>query len=266
MRKFLPIILAVVAFFVILLMIQPPAQAEIPVAAADLPAGHVITDADLASVSMPQSAVPTDAVRKRDEAVGQALTTDRAKGDWILKTQLGQKPVLLNPDERAVSVLVNDASGLAGMLRPGDKVGVTAVISSDMGWYSKATVENLRVLYVDPNFRAQNDAEPAVVTPDPLTGSAAQRQRQTAGAVVLAVPTSLQAVVYDFAGVPDAPPSQTRQVNAIELLAALSGSGQTSLSLYLMPDNPKPFTSPGLLLPQLVLPNVTPTPTPEVPQ
>lgn len=263
MRKFLPVILAVLAFFVILLMIQPPAQVQVPVAAADLPAGHVIAAGDLTTVSMPSSAIPADAVRKPEEAVGQALTADRAKGDWILKSQLGAEPVTLRPDERAVSVVVDDASGLAGVLKPGDRVGVTAVMDSQSGTYSKVTVENLRLLYVDPQFRAQAEDQSVVVTPEPMTGAAVPRQRQASGAVILAVPTTLQAVVYDLAQLGDGEQSQTRKVNAIELLAALSGNQATRLSLYLMPDQAQAFTSPGLYLPELVITPVTPTPTPE---
>ncbi len=185
----------------------------------------------------------------------------------ILQSHLGGEAVNLGPDERAVAVEVTDSAGLAGLLKPGDRVGVTAILTAGdfttQGVFSKAVVENLRVLYIQPSFAAEDPAaSAAVVTPDPLTGIAMQRQREKQGVVVLAVPVKAQAVVYDFQSAGLQATAAVRLVNAVELLSALDQADNVKLSLYLMPKDPQPMNTSGLWLPDLVIRDVTPTPTP----
>jgi len=202
-KKVLPYLLAVLVFFVALALLRPAPQTQVVVAAADLPAGRTLAEGDLALKPMPQDLLPTEGViTDVAQAVGQTLRVERTAGDVILTTHLGGEAVNLAPDERAVAVQVNDSAGLAGLLKPGDRVGVTAILTGDLttqGVFSKAVVENLRVLYIQPSFVAEEPgASAAVVTPDPLTGIALQRQREKQGVVILAVPVKAQAVVYDF--------------------------------------------------------------------
>jgi hypothetical protein len=81
--------------------------------------------------------------------------------------------------------------------------------------------------------------------------------------VVLAVPTSLQTVVFDFSAGNSI--SESRFVNVLELLAGLEATSGAEITLYLMPgEGAKTFTSPGLWLPDLVItPQPTPTTTPK---
>ena len=268
-KKVLPYILAGLVFFVTLALIRPPAQQPVAVAAADLPAGHVLTDGDLELKSLPVDLLPPEgAITDPAQVVGQALQIDRSAGDLVLMTHLGEKPVTLAPDERAVAIQVGDAAGLAGIIRAGDRVGVTAILTDGdytvQGVFSKATVENLRVLYIQPSFVAEDPAEVAgqIITPDPQTGIAVQRQRSEEGVVVLAVPVQAQAVVYDFQSAGIEATQAVRLVNAVELLSALDQADNVKLSLYLMPDDAQPMNTSGLWLPELVIRQKTPTPTP----
>ena len=90
-------------------------------------------------------------------------------------------------------------------------------------------------------------------------------ERAREGTVLLAVPTNLQSIFYDFGS--SGGVSQTRSVNALELLAALSGLDGATITLYLMPQaGAEQFTSPGLWLPDLILaPKTPPPPTPVAP-
>ncbi|GIV67108.1 MAG: hypothetical protein KatS3mg047_1501 [Bellilinea sp.] len=239
------------------------------VAAVDLPAGHILTEGDLVMKGVPADLLPPEgAITDPAVAVGQALRIDRSAGDLILTAHLGEKPVTLQPDERAVAIQVSDSAGLAGIIRPGDRVGVTAILTDGdytvQGVFSKATVENLRVLYIQPSFQAEDPAEAAgrIITPDPQTGIAVQRQRSKEGVVVLAVPAKAQAVVYDFQSAGIEATTAVRLVNAVELLSALDQADNVKLSLYLMPDEAQPMNTSGLWLPELVIRQMTPTPTP----
>ena len=266
MKKIFPIILAAVVFIVALVLLRPAPSRMVVVAATDLRAGHVLADSDLTTMSVPDSALATDVITDKSVLIGQPLRIDRGQGDVIRASQVGNL-IQVQPNERAVAVKITDSTGVAGLLVPGQEVGVVASIpqtnSGDSGVFSKATIEGLRVLYIDPTFAANMDANTvpqSQATPNALSGLNTT-QRATSGTVLLAVPTSLQTVFYDLSS--QGGPSQTRTVNALELLSALSSMDGATITLYLMPQQgtATKFTSPGLWLPNLVV-TVPPTPTP----
>jgi len=274
MKKIFPLILAAVLFFVAYAILLPAPSKQAVVAVRDLKAGHVILESDIEVRAVPAETLPLDAVSDSTLVIGQALRIDRGQGDVIRASQLG---TLLNlaPNERGVSVYINDASGVAGVLAPGQMVGVVASIpqeNSDFsGTFSKATIENLRVLYIDPRFSATTDANvvPSVSTPqssDNMLSGVNTQERAKEGAVVLAVDVNLKTIFYDFTS--SGAVSESKAVNALELLAALSNMPGAEVTLYLMPgEGSAPFTSPGLWLPDLIRtpqPTATPSPTPLV--
>lgn len=267
LKKLLPFLLAGLAFLLVFALLRPAPQTQALVALGELPAGHVLVDADIELKSIPEDLLPEDYLSDPALAVGQALRVDRSAGDVLAASQLGAELVLLQPNERAIAITVHDSSGLGGLLKTGDLVGVTAIISDlggvgQSGTFSKATVENLRVLYITPSFLALDPAEAtgSVVTPDPETGIAVERERTDEGVVVLAVPINGMAVTYDFTA--SGHESQSRLVNAIELLAALDAADTATLSLYLMPKDAEGMNTSGLWLPSLLItPGATLEPT-----
>jgi Flp pilus assembly protein CpaB len=241
MRKWIPIATAAAVFLFSLALLRPEPTRKVVVAAADLPAGWTIRPEDVALQEVPQRMVPADALANPDAAVGKTVRISRAKGDILRESVLGA-PVVLGPDERAIGVKVSDASGLAGTLQPGDRVGVVAVVLESDRAFAKVTVEGLRVLYVDPAFAA-SVPEPPPAAAGGLSFSAL-RQRRGEGVVVLAVPTSPMPVL--FRG-PDGA-EERRMVSALELLAALSEAQNARLSLYAAPPEARPFATSGLSL------------------
>ncbi len=272
-KKVIPYVLAIFVFIVALVLLRPAPSKMVVLAAHDLSAGHTLGAGDLYLQPMPANAVASDALMDTKLAVGQTLKIDRGQGDILRTSNLGEM-ITLQPDERAVAVKVTDETGLVGLLAPGEKIGIVASIpmqSQDtQGIFSKATIEGLRVLYLDPRFAASTNSSLSSASMQPvssstsLTGSAsAATDRAETGFVVLAVPTGLQTVMYDFSA--DNSVSESRSVNVLELLAALSSTNGAEISLYLMPgESAKSFSSPGLWLPNLVVTpeaSVTPTPT-----
>ena len=266
MRRLVPISIAVVVFVGALALIRPEPTLSVVVAASDMSAGWTIGVADLEVREVPQRLVPADALSDPAAAVGQALLVDRVAGDVIRPGNLGQ-PVTLGADERAVAVRVTDSGGMAGLIGPGDIVGIVASIDvqnpgAAPGTFTKAAIEPLRVLYISPDFVAEGPATPAL---DPVTGLvSSQRRREQEGTVVLAVPTGAYVILYDFTS--RMAPNEARSVNALELLTALDAAPNATLSLYLVPEGASSFASSGLFLPDLVItpaPTSTPTPTPE---
>ncbi len=257
MKKYFPAILAAVVFLLALLMGQPEKQVRVVVAAADLPEGTTLAEADLLVKEMPQSLAPADAVSDPQALVGQRLRVTRSAGDPLLPTHLGGESLALAADERAVAVAVTDASGLAGLLKPGDRVGLIAVLNAQQELFSKYIAGNLRVLWISPEFSQstprEQDEEGGV-----LGGSSTSASRAAKGIVVLAVPVNGTIVSYDFSAF--GLPADARPVFLIDLLPALQSNG-AQLTLVLEPENAREALTSGVALQSLVItPGPTPTP------
>ncbi|BBB48057.1 Flp pilus assembly protein CpaB [Pelolinea submarina] len=265
MKKILPVLLAAVAFIVVLLILSPTPEENVLVAAYDLSMGHVIEEGDVVYATFPKEMVPEDAVFEPSEIIGLALLTGRSQGDIIRASNIGSEPMALAPNERAVAITVDNASGLAGLLRPGDLVGITAVIDSsnqgEKGTYSKATIENLRVLYLSPEFQSIDPDENILTSETDNTSATVSTTRKTEGALVLAVSIESDNIVYDFKDVEPELGTQLRNVNVVEMLTALEASDGARLYVYLMPRNAEEMVTSGLWLPELVIKPYKPTPT-----
>lgn len=264
MKKIFPMLLAGLLFVVAYIVLLPEPSKQVVVATRDLKAGHTILEGDIELRAISADIVPADAVPNIDMVIGQPLRIDRGQGDVIRASQLGTL-INLEPNERGVAVYINDAAGVGGVLSPGQHVGIVASIPREdqdfTGLFSKATIENLRVLYIDPRFSATGDANvvPSAATPvnGNLLSGVNTEDRTREGAVVLAVDVNMQTIFYDFAS--GGAVSESQQVNTLELLAALANMPGATVTLYLMPgEESTDFSSPGLWLPDLIR---TPQPT-----
>ena len=268
MKKLLPILIALPVFLLSLIFLRPEATSPVVVAATDLPEGHTLVASDITIMQVPKSQAPQGAFSDPSQVTGQTLRVFRAAGDVIHPSNLGGEVLTLAPDERAVAIHVTDAAGLAGLLRPGDTVGVTAVMESQDGPFSKTVASALRVLYISPEFKAMQDvaSSAASLSSSPFAGGvnpSSQRPRELEGTVVLAVPVDAITIGYDFStfGVN----SESRLVSLTDLLPALDLVDTVRLSLFLEPDAPVSFITSGLFLGDLVItpgPTATVTPCP----
>lgn len=266
MKKLLPFVIAIPVFLLSLIFLRPEATKPVVVAAADLPEGRTLVSSDVTVRQVPKSQTPESFFNDPSQVIGQTLRVFRAAGDVINPSHLGGEVIHLAPDERAVAIHVTDAAGLAGLIRPGDYVGVTAVIDSRDGSFAKTLASSLRVLYISPEFRSvQGSAQTAAPTASTgsfvgTTSNLSSRRRDLEGTVVLAVPVEAITIGYDFStfGVNSA----SRLVSLTDLLPALDLVDTVQLSLFLEPDMPDSFLTSGLFLPDLVItPGATPTAT-----
>lgn len=106
---------------------------SVVVAAQALPAGARLTADYLDVREVHSSGAMPNALSEVEEAEGQVLTIARTEGDQITADMLGEQAVVgmatqLLPGHRAVAVRVNQASGLVGIVRPGDRVAVVAIL------------------------------------------------------------------------------------------------------------------------------------------
>ncbi len=268
MKKFLPIVLAIVVFGVALAMNQPEPQVTVVVAAADLPEGRVLAESDLTTKELPQSLAPENAVSDPQSLVGQRLRVARSAGDPILPAHLGGEAIELQPTERAVALQVTAAQGLAGFLKPGDRVGLTVIVTTNQTTFAKYLAGGLRVLWVDPTFRReeapapQSTAEGGGLFGGNSAAPAADTTGSTRGLVVLAIPTDMKVVPYAFTAGFGAENVQ-QPVYLLDLLPALTLQN-AQFGLVLEPEQAQEAQTSGLALQSLVItpgPTMTPTPT-----
>jgi Flp pilus assembly protein CpaB len=265
-KKIIPIIAAIfVAFLAIsLLGAREAEKTEVVILAQKLPPGHTINEADITLSEMPVANLPADVIASSDQALGGVLRVSRSKGDFLAASHLGGDVLELAADERAVTIEVTDSAGLAGQLKPGDFVGVTAILAENEFTYAKVAAEGLKVLSVSPEFQAVDPAryqEGYSENEDGFGAVEAAPDRSPKGTVTLAVPVDAVVVAYDFFayGAED----EYLLINVIELLHGLDKDNRISLSLYLMPDDARSFKTAGIFLQSLIVtPGPTPTPTP----
>jgi len=154
---------------------EAPTDIQVRVAAADLPAGLLLRDGDLAWKAYARSDVPKGSLQEgkpESELVGALLRQKLEAGAPIMAANIirpdapGFLAAALKPGMRAVSVPIDDVSGHAGLILPGDYVDMilTQRLQQDSeldgrksAVVSETVVENVRVIAVGTSFQPQRD-------------------------------------------------------------------------------------------------------------
>ncbi len=148
--------------------------APVVVARYDLAAGTRLTADVLEVRQIPKGGIPEGAYTALEEVAGKVLTTSRVAGDAITAYVAGENevsagiPAQLEPDTVAIAVKVDQATGLGGVLRPGQRVSVIAVL--DPGGIQLAN--QMETTYSEPLVFREAEIVPvdggwATVTPVP---------------------------------------------------------------------------------------------------
>jgi pilus assembly protein CpaB len=135
--------LAAVAFVGIVLLLggggggntQEPTKATIVVASTDVPLGTLLTAALVEEQAVELAAKPTGSYTLESEVIGQTVTTQLTRGQIIDARAFSTTTVdpnvarLLETGRRAMSVRVDQVSGVGTLIRPGDRVDVVIGIA-----------------------------------------------------------------------------------------------------------------------------------------
>jgi len=110
---------------------------QVVVAKVAIAPGTLLTDQLVELRTIPMGAKPADAIAKIEEVNGKMLAVGRAPGDLIVTSVLGEIagagiPAELPEGHVALAIHVDLASGVAGLLRPGQTVTVIGMISPDI--------------------------------------------------------------------------------------------------------------------------------------
>ncbi len=174
------------------------------VAAKDLPAGHLIAVSDLRWQSWPDKSVPQQYVVKKDAVstdippsyVGTVVrrgivASGPVTSDNLIK--LGERGFLaavLKPGTRAISMRVDESTGVAGLLYPGDRVDV--ILTHEVGVkgkeadretenkvrVSETILSNVRVIAIDQSIEDLKNAKNQARAPKTATLEVTPRQAE----------------------------------------------------------------------------------------
>jgi pilus assembly protein CpaB len=144
-------------------------------AARDIAPGDTFTAADLTTIRLPLDSVPAGSFRMPEEAVDRVATTPIVKGQPILEGLLAAKgtaggvQTLVPTGMRAITLQVNEFSGVAGLLLPGCHVDIISVIKGDTeaGPTAQTIVENVEVWAVGREVSPAAAAAAANAKADP---------------------------------------------------------------------------------------------------
>lgn len=176
------------------------------VAKKDLNAGTKLT-ADLIEVkSLPSGGLPKGTYASTAEVVGKTLVVARVAGDPISSYVLGDSsttsgiPAMLDPNTVAIAVRVDQATGLGGVLRPGQLVTVIGILdpASILAGQtnSMSSLSSSPALSLGPTLstlvRAGLPTAIPTPTPTPLPPPSAAARITLTGLKVLVVPQSFR--------------------------------------------------------------------------
>jgi pilus assembly protein CpaB len=140
----------------------------------DLPWGTKLGDEMVQMVAFPHGHAPDGHIGSLDDVSGRVLLTSLKRHEPILQTRLAPKGVatggvaaLMSPSHRAMAVKVDEVVGVAGFVKPGDRVDVLVTISPTekaSQTITKVVLENALVLAAGTDLeRKGQDKEPAQV-------------------------------------------------------------------------------------------------------
>jgi pilus assembly protein CpaB len=142
------------------------------IATADIPAGTTLNSKVIKTASWPRDLIPSQAAGSAAELEGRAVKTEISKGEPIMLTKLAPRGSaaglsgLVSPGKRAFTIRVDDVSGVAGFVNPGDPVDVLVdlLIPSSQEHFSKTILQNIRVLTAGQFWEQRGDLKPTAVS------------------------------------------------------------------------------------------------------
>ena len=148
-------------------------MAPVVVAAKDVDAANGLKAEHLSVVQWPKESCPKGGFGSVEEVVGRVTTLPMSAGEPILEPKLAPQGTpagmvaLVSDKKRAMTIKVDEASGVAGFIIPNNRVDV--VVSINRGEFSndplaRVVLENLRVLGTGQKIiQKEPDGKPQVV-------------------------------------------------------------------------------------------------------
>jgi len=139
-------------------------KSTIVVTSADVPLGTTITADLVTTQEVRVTEKPVGAYTLTSEVIGRTVTTQLTKGQLIDANAFATSTVnpdvarLLDPGKRAISVLVDQVSGVGTLIKPGDRVDVVLALTEEQTNKNPITVEGAPTREGTPPVTVRNFA------------------------------------------------------------------------------------------------------------
>lgn len=173
MIGFVALVIGAVVSFIVYRNLQGGRTRSVPgedvlVAAGDLQVGTKIEEKDVKYVHYPSGELPAGVFHRKDRLLGRGVILPISRGELILTNKLAAEnagyglPSLIPPGMRAVSVRVNDTTGVAGFVLPGTRVDVLLTGNPEGVSQQETTtvLENVAVLATGQKLERNAAGEP----------------------------------------------------------------------------------------------------------
>jgi pilus assembly protein CpaB len=141
------------------------------VATKDMTFGTTLKDADIKVVAFPRDAVPAGSYGAVDSVLSQTTKVFLQQGEPVLSSKLsaigGGLSVRVSPNMRAMSLNVNDVTGVSGFVLPGDRVDVIVTVDNVGGSnvaVTKTILQDIEVLAAGVKTENKNNQHITVQT------------------------------------------------------------------------------------------------------
>jgi len=147
---------------------------QVVVANADIPWGTKLTPEMVLMQDVPSGAIPEGHFTTVEGIKDRVVLVNLKRNELLLESKLapvgavGGVAAVTDPNKRAMSVKVDDVIGVAGFIKPADRVDVMVTIEPEMGKpghaIAKMILENVKVLAAGTQMeRKGKDEEPKPV-------------------------------------------------------------------------------------------------------
>ena len=147
------------------------ATSQVAVANCDVAPGTALTAEMVKIATWPKELIPAQAMVSMNQVQGRVVMMGIGHGEPILSRKLAPEGTaaglagLLDMNKRALTVRVDDVSGVAGFIHPGDRVDVLADLKIPNGkdHISKTILQNIVVLTAGQIWEQKGENKPVVV-------------------------------------------------------------------------------------------------------
>lgn len=148
-----------------------PVTSPVVVASSDLTFGTMLKEEHLKVVDFPKGAVPAGSYSSVDSVLSQTTKVFVVAGEPVLASKLsaigGGLSVRVPADMRAMSLKVNEVTGVSGFVLPGDRVDILVTIDNAAGSMNAVTntiLQDLEVLAAGVKTETKNNQNVTVQT------------------------------------------------------------------------------------------------------
>ena len=136
---------------------------NVVVAAGNIEPRSMLVSNLLETQEMPENMVPQDAVTDIAEVANKPARERIYKGDVITHAKVYQNAAMagfvgsIPPDCRAVSIAINDITGVSGFAKPGDYVDVLLIEAESNRVTSRLLLQDVLLLSINQNMGVRNN-------------------------------------------------------------------------------------------------------------